>query len=172
MKTCNSAEWATPQDFFDRLDAEFHFTLDPCSTDENAKCEKHYTKEQDGLAQDWTGETVFCNPPYGRTIGAWCKKCYEHSLMGGTAVMLIHARTDTKWFHDWVYLKAEIRFVRGRLHFNGSKWNAPFPSMVAVYKPEKKCEDCENHDIQSWYCGHCKRNRFLVGDFYRPKLDY
>lgn len=135
MKTCNSDEWATPQDFFDRLNEEFHFTLDPCSTDENKKCEKHYTKEQDGLSQDWTVETVFCNPPYGRTISAWCKKCYEHSLNGGTAVMLIHARTDTAWFHDWVYGKAELRFIRGRLHFNGSKWNAPFPSLVAVYRP-------------------------------------
>ena len=82
LYTSDSAEWATPQDFFDRLNDEFHFTLDPCSTDENAKCEKHYTKEQNGLAQDWTGETVFCNPPYGRGIGAWCKKCYEHSIGG------------------------------------------------------------------------------------------
>ena len=83
LYTSDSAEWATPQDFFDRLDQEFHFTLDPCSTDENAKCEKHYTKEQDGLAQDWKGETVFCNPPYGKNIWKWCKKCYEHSLTGG-----------------------------------------------------------------------------------------
>ena len=78
-----TAEWATPQEFFDALDAEFHFTLDPCSTDENAKCAKHYTREQDGLAQDWTGETVFCNPPYGREMPKWIKKCYEHFKSGG-----------------------------------------------------------------------------------------
>ena len=83
LKTSNSEEWGTPQDFYDKLDAEFHFTLDPCSTDENAKCEKHFTKEQDGLKQDWGHETVFCNPPYGRTIAAWCKKCYEHAHRGG-----------------------------------------------------------------------------------------
>lgn len=77
-------EWATPQELFDKLDAEFHFTLDPCSTDENAKCLKHYTKEQDGLAQDWTGERVFCNPPYGRKMPAWIKKCAEHAHGGGT----------------------------------------------------------------------------------------
>lgn len=135
LKTSNSEEWATPQDFYDQLDREFRFTLDPCSTDENAKCGKHYTKEQDGLKQDWKGETVFCNPPYGRKVGAWVKKCYEHSLRGGVAVLLIHARTDTAWFHDWIYGKAEIRFVRGRLHFNGSKWNAPFPSMIVIYRP-------------------------------------
>ena len=76
-------EWATPQELFDPLDAEFHFTLDPCSTDQNAKCEKHYTKVQDGLAQDWTGETVWCNPPYGRDVGKWIRKCYEHFMGGG-----------------------------------------------------------------------------------------
>lgn len=83
LYTSNSEEWATPQDFFDRLDEEFHFTLDPCATAENAKCEKYYTKEQNGLAQDWTGETVFCNPPYGNEIGKWCLKCLEHSESGG-----------------------------------------------------------------------------------------
>ena len=81
--TSASEEWATPQYLFDELDAEFHFTLDPCSTDENAKCRKYYTKEQDGLRQDWTGETVFCNPPYGREIGPWVRKCYEHFVGGG-----------------------------------------------------------------------------------------
>ena len=129
----DSAEWATPQDFYDKLNAEFHFTLDPCATPENAKCEKFYTKEQDGLAQDWTGETVFCNPPYGRKIGLWIEKCYKHSRGGWTAVMLIPSRTDTQWFHDYVYGKAEIRFVKGRIRFNG-KGNAPFPSLVAIYR--------------------------------------
>lgn len=83
MLSSASCEWATPQDLFDALNREFNFTLDPCSTDENAKCEKHYTKEQDGLRQDWTGETVFCNPPYGRTMPLWIEKCYQHYLRGG-----------------------------------------------------------------------------------------
>lgn len=129
----NTAEWSTPQDFFDKLNNEFHFTLDPCSTDQNAKCKKHYTKDQDGLKQSWAGETVYCNPPYGREIGAWCRKCYEHFMGGGTAVMLIPARTDTSWFHDWIYGKAEIRFIRGRLRFGDSKSDAPFPSMIVIY---------------------------------------
>lgn len=81
--TSSTDEYATPQWLFDQLDAEFHFTLDPCSTDENAKCKKHYTREQDGLKQDWSGETVWCNPPYGKEIGAWIKRCYEHNLHGG-----------------------------------------------------------------------------------------
>jgi site-specific DNA-methyltransferase (adenine-specific) len=126
-------EWATPADFFDALNAEFHFTLDPCSTDENAKCVRHYTKEQDGLAQDWTGERVFCNPPYGREMPRWIKKCAEHGRKGGVAVMLIPARTDTRAFHEYIYHKAEIRFIRGRLKFGGAKNSAPFPSMVVVF---------------------------------------
>jgi len=135
MYSAASEEWGTPQEFFDKLNEEFHFTLDPCATDDNTKCKKHYTKADDGLAQDWTGETVFCNPPYGRDIWKWCRKCYEHAQSGGgVAVMLIHARTDTRWFHDWVYGKAELRFIKGRLHFNGSKNNAPFPSLVAIYR--------------------------------------
>ena len=126
-------EWATPDDFFRTLDAEFHFTLDPCSTDDNAKCAKHYTKAQDGLAQDWTGERVFCNPPYGREMPKWIAKCAEHGMRGGVAVMLIPARTDTRAFHDYIYHKAEIRFIRGRLKFGGVKNSAPFPSMVVVF---------------------------------------
>ena len=132
--TSNSNEWETPKDLFDMLDAEFHFTLDICSTDENAKCRKHYTKEQDGLKQDWTGETVWCNPPYGKGMDAWCRKCLEHSIGGGTAVMLVPARTDTKWFHEYIYGKAEIRFIRGRLKYGNAKWNAPFPSMIVIYR--------------------------------------
>lgn len=126
-------EWETPRAFFDALDAEFHFTLDPCSTDENAKCPKHYTKAQDGLAQDWTGETVWCNPPYGREMPKWIRKCAEHGARGGVAVMLIPARTDTRAFHDYIYHRAEIRFIRGRLKFGQAKNSAPFPSMVVIF---------------------------------------
>lgn len=127
--------WATPQDFFDKLNAEFHFTLDPCATAENAKCKKFYTMAEDGLKQDWEGETVFCNPPYGRAICDWVKKCYTESKKPGTVVVaLIPARTDTRYFHEFVYHKAkEIRFVKGRLKFGNSKTNAPFPSMVVLF---------------------------------------
>ena len=127
--------WSTPQDFFDELNAEFKFTLDPCATRENAKCARFFTVEDDGLKQDWQGETVFCNPPYGREIGKWVKKCYEESKKPGTTVvMLIPARTDTSYFHDYIYGKArEIRFIRGRLKFGDAKNSAPFPSMVVVF---------------------------------------
>ena len=131
-------DYETPQYIFDQLNAEFHFTLDPCASDKNAKCEKYYTKEQDGLSQDWSGEIVYCNPPYGREMSKWIQKCYEHFVAGGTAVMLIPARTDTKAFHEYIYGKAELRFIKGRLHFNNSENAAPFPSMVVVFNGLKR----------------------------------
>lgn len=135
MFSSKTDEWETPQDFFDALDAEFHFTLDPCATPENAKCKKYFTRADDGLKQDWQGEVVFCNPPYGRAIKDWVKKCYEESQKPNTTVvMLIPARTDTSYFHDYIYKKArEIRFIRGRLKFGRAKHPAPFPSMVVVF---------------------------------------
>lgn len=133
----NSDLWATPLHLFQELDKEFHFTLDPCSTHENAKCKKHYTIEDDGLVQDWVGESVFCNPPYGRALGKWVHKCYTESLKPNTTVvMLIPSRTDTSWFHQDIYHKAELRFIRGRLHFNGSKNPAPFASMIVIFNPK------------------------------------
>lgn len=128
-------EWATPKDFFDTLNEEFDFTLDPCASTDNAKCDKFYTKEQDGLKQDWSGERVFCNPPYGKVIGDWVKKCSEEAKKPNTTVVaLIPARTDTRYFHEFIYRKArEVRFVKGRLKFGGCKNSAPFPSMVVVF---------------------------------------
>ena len=78
-----SCEWATPQTVFCELNEEFNFTLDPCATAENAKCKKYYTKADDGLNQDWGGETVFCNPPYGKEIAKWIEKCAMHAKSGG-----------------------------------------------------------------------------------------
>jgi site-specific DNA-methyltransferase (adenine-specific) len=133
--TSERDDWETPQALFDRLDAVYHFTLDPCSTHENAKCAKHYTVVEDGLAQSWQGERVFCNPPYGRNIGTWVKKCAEESK-GALVVMLIPARTDTAYFHDYIYRKAHIEFLRGRLKFERGGvgvQSAPFPSMLVIW---------------------------------------
>ena len=135
MFSSKTEEWYTPLDFFQELDNEFHFNLDPCATDYNHKCDKYFTKEIDGLSQKWGGQRVFCNPPYGRVIGEWVKKAYEESKEPNTLiVMLLPARTDTKWFHSYIYGKAEIRFIKGRLKFGGCDNSAPFPSMVVIYK--------------------------------------
>ncbi len=127
-------EWSTPQSFFDELNVEFGFTLDPCCTHENAKCPRHYTKDDDGLSQDWTKDITFMNPPYGREIKAWMKKAYESSVGGGIVVCLVPARTDTQWFHDYA-MKGSIRFIKGRLKFGGHANPAPFPSCVVVFRP-------------------------------------
>lgn len=121
--------WATPQVLFDELNAEFHFTTDVCALPENAKCEHYFTPETDGLKQDWKG-VCWCNPPYGREIGKWVQKA---ATSKATVVMLLPARTDTKWFHDYIYKKAEIRFIRGRLKFGGAQNSAPFPSMIVIF---------------------------------------
>ena len=135
MFSSKSNEWDTPKDFYEKLNEEFNFNLDPCSTHENAKCEKHYTILEDGLKQDWAGHTVFMNPPYGREISKWVQKAYEESKKPNTTVVcLIPSRTDTSYWHDYIFGKAkEIRFIRGRIKFGNSKNSAPFPSAVIVF---------------------------------------
>jgi phage N-6-adenine-methyltransferase len=127
--------WATPQDFYDKYNKNYNFTLDVCASPENAKCDKFFTKEDDGLKQDWTG-SCWMNPPYGRQIKHWVKKAYESSLNGAIVVCLLPARTDTAWWHDYC-IKGQIEFIRGRLKFGGSKNSAPFPSAVVVFKGEE-----------------------------------
>jgi len=146
--TSNSGEWETPQGLFNELDKEFHFDLDPCATKENAKCNMYYTKEEDGLKQDWNivdlgirfeVKSVFMNPPYGREIGRWVEKAHKESrrsasrTYGATVVCLLPARTDTKWYHDYC-IKGEIRYIKGRLKFSGMKNSAPFPSMIVIFR--------------------------------------
>lgn len=136
-----SAEWATPQDFFDCLNAQYKFTLDPCATAENAKCEKFYTKEQDGLAQSWANEVVFMNPPYGRGINKWIEKAHDSSLEGATVVCLIPARTDTAYWHKFIWdaerdtWRAGVRgrLLKGRLKFGDGTNAAPFPSALVIF---------------------------------------
>lgn len=125
-----SEDWETPDAFFQALDAEFHFGLDVCATAANAKCGRFFSPEEDGLKQDWTG-VCWCNPPYGREVGRWVRKAAESRA---TVVMLLPARTDTSWFHTYIYHRAEIRFVRGRLRFGKADHGAPFPSMVVIFR--------------------------------------
>lgn len=133
MFSSKSAEWETPQDLFDKLNEEFHFTLDVCATPRNTKCEHYYTSEQDGLSQPWKG-VIWCNPPYGKSIGSWVRRGLLAAADGNVVVMLLPARTDTRWFHEYIYNKAETRFIKGRLKFGGSKNAAPFPSMIVVFR--------------------------------------
>ncbi|MBX9348755.1 phage N-6-adenine-methyltransferase [Chromobacterium vaccinii] len=128
-------EWPTPQALFDQLHAEFGFTLDVCATAENAKCAKFFTREQDGLAQDWSQDVVWMNPPFGHQIKLWMAKAYRSSIDGALVVCLVPARTDTRWFHRHALKAAEIRALDKRLRFDGAKAKAPFPAVLVVYKP-------------------------------------
>lgn len=128
-----SVEWETPQDLFDKLNAEFRFTLDVASTHENAKCSSHFTKEDDGLIQEWAG-VCWCNPPYGREMPRWIRKArQEAEARKVVTVMLIPSRTNTGWWHDEV-MKGEVRFVRGRPKFNGGKHGLPFPLAIVIFR--------------------------------------
>lgn len=135
MFSSKTGQWGTPQEFYDKLDWRFGpFNLDPCADSDNAKCTKFFTEDEDGLSQSWEGFTSFVNPPYGRGIEKWIKKAYEESRKGDTkVVMLIPARTDTKYWHQYVMKADEIHFVKGRLKFGDSENSAPFPSAVVVF---------------------------------------
>ena len=125
-------QWATPQDFFDLMDNQYGpFDLDVCADSLNAKCEKYFTREDNGLAKKWSGK-CWMNPPYGKEISMWMKKAYESSGNGSVVVCLVPARTDTKWWHEYA-MKGEITFIKGRLKFGGNKNSAPFPSAVVVF---------------------------------------
>ena len=134
MVSSKSNEWSTPWDFFNKLNNEFHFTLDPCATTENAKCEKYYTKKENGLVQNWKNEIVFMNPPYGGNTGKWIYKAYAESLRGAVVVCLIVSSTDRSYWHDYIFpYAAQIRWIRGRLKFNDSKASAPFASAIVIF---------------------------------------
>jgi phage N-6-adenine-methyltransferase len=134
MFSSENDKWSTPQDFYDKLDSEFNFTLDPCCTPESSKCYTFFTEEDDGLIQDWKGHTVFMNPPYGRSLRHWIRKAFEEGLKENTVVVaLIPSRTDTRYWHEYCMKAKEIRFVKGRLKFGNSQNGAPFPSAVVIF---------------------------------------
>lgn len=137
MYSSKSDEWATPQSFFDELDSEFHFDLDAAASEENHKCSRYFTMQDDGLTQNWGGCRVFCNPPYSQ-IEKWAAKAFYETKQDNTlVVLLIPARTDTKYFHNYIAGRAEIRFIKGRLKFGGGKNSAPFPSMLVIFRGPK-----------------------------------
>ena len=128
-----SDEWPTPQPVFDRLNAQYGpFNLDPCATPENAKCTVFFTRVDDGLQQDWGTSTVFVNPPYSQ-IWEWARKSYQSAEQGACVVMLVPVRAGSQWWHDWVWGRSEVVYLRGRIKFGRS--NAPFDSCLVVYRP-------------------------------------
>ena len=146
MVSSKSNEWITPKDFFNELDKEFNFTLDPCSTDENHKCEKYFTIKDNGLDQDWSKDVVFMNPPYGGHTADWMRKAWLESKKGSVVVCLIVSVTDRSYWHDYIFpYAAQIRFIRGRLKFGDSKTTAPFASAVIIF------DEVNNYKSQTVY---------------------
>lgn len=131
-------DWETPWELFEELHREFGFTLDVCAEEHNTKLGNYFSPEDDGLSQDWSGNTCWMNPPYGREIGKWVEKSHSEAQKGVTVVALLPARTDTRWFHNFIYKQAEIRFLKGRIKFVGAKNSAPFPSMIVVWEGDKQ----------------------------------
>jgi len=139
---------STPQDFFDDMNYEFGpFDVDVCALPENAKCKHYLSPEMDGLSWDWRG-MCWMNPPYGREISKWVEKASKSASESyeTTVVCLLPARTDTRWWHEYIWDEklhrprrgVEIRYVRGRLKFGGSKNGAPFPSAVVIFHGTSK----------------------------------
>ena len=127
--------WVTPHSFFDPLHAEFHFEYDAAASAENAMLPRYWDKRMDAFKQDWRDRIIWCNPPYGRKqIYQWVERCAK----GGATLVcaLLPARTDTRWFHDFIYQNpnAEIRFIKGRIKFSGMKGSGKFPSMVVIFR--------------------------------------
>lgn len=136
MGSSKDMTWPTPQEWYDYLNLEFGFTLDPCCEHATAKCAKHYTPAEDGLAQPWKDERVFMNPPYGREIGAWMKKAYEEARDNGALVVcFVPARVDTNWWHSYA-VKGEVRYPKGRVTFAGAEAAAPFPVAIVIFRPK------------------------------------
>ena len=136
-------DWETPPYFFKELERQIlesgtHFTLDACASDSNAKCKKYYSKKENGLEQDWQGETVFVNPPFSH-VAEWSKKCFEESQKENTfVVMIIPSRTDTKYWHEYIMKARAVLFCKGRVNFlkNGEKTknSSTFPLVVVIFK--------------------------------------
>ena len=145
-----TTEWKTPQNLFNKLNKEFNFTIDVCATKENAKCDRFYTKEINGLAQSWKNETVFMNPPYSRgQMTKWIEKAYQESLNNATIVCLIPSRTDTSYWHDYIIPYAEVRFLRGRLKFKLSLDENNYIEQLGFFEDDN-IQYLENNISEAW----------------------
>ena len=137
MPVSQTDDWATPQALFDQLDEIHNFTLDVAASSSNHKTAKWFGLDhdnpalRDGLAMSWAGESVWCNPPYGRVIKEWVKKAHQES-QHASIVMLLPARTDTQWFHDYA-IRHKVTFIKGRLKFGNGQVAAPFPSILVEF---------------------------------------
>ena len=138
MSSSQRQDWPTAAGDFEALDREFDFTLDAAASPENAKVGRYFTERDEGLLRSWENERVFVNPPYGRQLPLWIRKCWHEQGHAEVIVSLIPARVDTSYWHDFIFGHAEVRFLRGRLTFEGAQNAAPFPVAVVVWRPASR----------------------------------
>lgn len=143
-----SGRWETPRELFEKLNEEFDFTVDVCAEAHNKKCRRYFSPAVDGLRCSWAGERAWCNPPYGRGLSRWFAKAIAECEQGATVVVLVPARTDTRWWQTFVMPHAdEVRFIDGRVKFirppstrsrrraSGKRATiAPFPSVLVIFR--------------------------------------
>jgi site-specific DNA-methyltransferase (adenine-specific) len=148
-------DYETPPWLFNKLNNEFHFDVDVCASYKNAKCNfwyGHLTDNVfiDSLTQNWSEnfKTAFMNPPYGQAIKPFMRKAVVQAIKGMTVVALIPARTDTIWWFDYVLKATELRFLKGRVKFIGGKYQAAFPSVIAIFK--KGVQQAAKRPIVRW----------------------
>jgi phage N-6-adenine-methyltransferase len=127
-------DWPTPRGLFKELHDEFRFTIDVCASAENACMERYWTERDEGLMKSWEGERVWMNPPYGRQLGRWMLKAATEAGHAELIVALVPSRTDTAWWHEHAMGATEIRYLRGRLKFEGAENSAPFPSCLVIWR--------------------------------------
>lgn len=130
-------DWPTPNVLFELLHQEFDFTLDVAANADNAKCDRYFTAEQDGLAQDWADHICWMNPTYGRgVIDRWIDKAIRSAARGATVVALVPDRPGSPWYCAALEHASEVRHIIGRVRFQGAESDAPFPSAIFVFCPE------------------------------------
>ena len=130
-------DWETPTALYVEMNNEFNFTLDAAAADHNTKCDLYFTEVDDSMTKSWAPHTVWLNPPYGKgySLAQWVKKSHAESLLGATVVMLIPARTNTNWFHEYCLRYGEVRFIKGRPKFGGADHGLPQPLCFIIFRP-------------------------------------
>lgn len=162
MFTSERGDWRTPIELFAKVHTEFRFQIDVCASRDNSQTLLFFDKDQDALTQDWAAKRCWMNPPYGRGIEQWIAKAWEEAQKGATVVCLLPARVDTIWFHDVVLPNAkEVRFLKGRLHFDDGDGRATFPSMLVVFKPPlRHMAHCMLTEKPAKGC-YCRRKKWV-----------
>ena len=147
-------DWRTPRDLFDALDAEFFFRVDAAATRENAMVGRYYGPDheipahRDALALAVWNSPAWLNPPYGRALPLWMRHAHAQAeIHGSTVVCLVPARTDSRWWHDYVMQATDIRLIPGRVRFEGATAGAPFPSAIVVFAPRRQAWP----NVRAWH---------------------